>query len=266
VGSAPHLQLRRWTPASCVPASSVLPGADLSSGNANTLLSRYQGRCFRRGSPASAVLVDMAIATGLRDDPARIRASRCGHLARRDVPAGRTAIQFGQRRTDRWGPMTPVTTSASALPPNRKETRRWVPPWSPWRGAVPLQHREPPSNARILVGAIKAIHTPAWFSIESCMVYVLYAGFRSRSDRRVALAAGVVAGESLIFAASGFRCPLTQWAEGLLGAERGGVTDIYLPKWFAHNLPAIHVPLIALAVVLHARNLRRGKAAPVGQT
>ena len=103
--------------------------------------------------------------------------------------------------------------------------------------------------------AIKAIHTLAWFSIEACMMYVLYAGFARRSDRSVGVAAGVVAAETLIFAGNGFRCPLTQVAERL-GAERGSVTDIYLPRWFARNLPAIHVPLIGLAGLLHARNLR----------
>jgi hypothetical protein len=100
------------------------------------------------------------------------------------------------------------------------------------------------------------VHTLAWFSIESCMVYVLWAGFRRCSDRRAAIAAGVVAGETLIFAANGFRCPLTDVAERV-GAEHGSVTDIFLPRWFAHNLPAIHVPLIALAGYLHARTLRR---------
>jgi len=106
------------------------------------------------------------------------------------------------------------------------------------------------------LAALKLVHTFAWFSIESCMVYVLWAGFRRRSDRRVAVAAGVVATESLVFAANGFRCPLTQAAEHV-GAERGSVTDIYLPRWFARNLPAIHVPLIMLAGYLHGRNLRR---------
>jgi hypothetical protein len=53
----------------------------------------------------------------------------------------------------------------------------------------------------------------------------------------------VVAAESLIFAANGFRCPLTKLAVEF-GAARGGVTDIFLPRWFAHNLPAIHVPLL----------------------
>jgi hypothetical protein len=107
----------------------------------------------------------------------------------------------------------------------------------------------------VALALIKAIHTLALSSIEGCMVCVLYAGFARRSDRRAGIAAGVVAAESLIFAGNGFRCPLTQVAERL-GAERGSVTDIYLPRWFARNLPAIHVPLIGLAGFLHARNLR----------
>ncbi len=86
---------------------------------------------------------------------------------------------------------------------------------------------------------IKAAHTLAWFSIESCMAYVLYAGAARRTDRHAALAGAVVAGESLIFAANGFRCPLTQLAENF-GAADGSVTDIWLPRWFARNLPAIH--------------------------
>src|SRR2546426_10254776 len=102
-----------------------------------------------------------------------------------------------------------------------------------------------PRQPRAALAAVKFIHTLAWFSIESCMVYLLYSGFPRRSDRRAALAAAVVAGETLIFAANGFRCPLTGVAERL-GAERGSVTDIYLPQWFAHNLPAIHAPLIVL--------------------
>lgn len=102
---------------------------------------------------------------------------------------------------------------------------------------------------------IKVVHTLAWFSIESCMLYVLYAGFARRSDRRAAIAAGVVAGESLVHTANGFRCPLTGIAEHH-GAHRGSVTDLYLPQWLARNLPAIHAPLIVLAAFLHGRNLR----------
>jgi len=87
------------------------------------------------------------------------------------------------------------------------------------------------------------------------MAYVLYAGVARRSNRRAAVAGAVVVGESLIFVGNGLRCPLTQLAERI-GAEKGSVTDTYLPDWFARNLPALHVPLIVLAVLLHARNLR----------
>jgi len=46
----------------------------------------------------------------------------------------------------------------------------------------------------------------------------------------------VVATESLIFAGNGFRCPLTRIAERL-GAERGSVTDIYLPSGSPATFP-----------------------------
>lgn len=112
-----------------------------------------------------------------------------------------------------------------------------------------------PGHSNVALTTIKLAHTLAWFSIEACLVYVLYDGFVGRSDRRTVIATGVVGCESLNFAANRCRCPPTQLAERV-GATRGSVTDIYLPRWFAHNLPAIHVPLIVLAVYLHWRTLR----------
>lgn len=106
------------------------------------------------------------------------------------------------------------------------------------------------------LAAVKTVHTLAWFTIEASMVYVLYAGFRGHSDRRAGLAGAVVLAETAIFAGNGFHCPLTAVAKRL-GDPTGSVTDIYLPGWFARNLPAIHVPLIVLAVAVHWRNLRR---------
>jgi hypothetical protein len=84
------------------------------------------------------------------------------------------------------------------------------------------------------------------------MGYLLYAGIRRRWDRRTTVAALVVAGETLVFVGNGARCPLTGVAERM-GAVRGGVTDIFLPRWFAANLPKIHVPLLALALWLHVK-------------
>jgi hypothetical protein len=102
---------------------------------------------------------------------------------------------------------------------------------------------------------IRGVRTAAWFSIESCVGY-LWAGATGRSDRRAGAAAVVVAGECLVFAADGFRCPLTGLAERA-GATSGSVTDIYLPAWFARNLPAVHVPLLVLIGWLHVRALYR---------
>lgn len=136
------------------------------------------------------------------------------------------------------------------------QEKRRPPPWSPWRErAEPTAQLAQTPRSRSALVAIKAVHTLAWFSIESCMIYLLYAGVTKRSDRRAAIAGAVVGGESLIFVAGGFRCPLTSLAERL-GAERGSVTDVYLPRWFAHNLPAIHAPLLVLAAFLHLRNIR----------
>ena len=123
------------------------------------------------------------------------------------------------------------------------------------RRTAAIDASPPAPGSDAALRAIMVIHTAVWFSIEACMMYVLYAGFARRSDRRAGLAAGVVAAESLIFAGNGCRCSLTSVAERL-GIERGSVTDLYLPRWFARNLPAIHVPLICLAGFLHGRNLR----------
>ena len=95
---------------------------------------------------------------------------------------------------------------------------------------------KPRRRRQAVLTAVKLIHTLVWFSIESCMVYVLWAGFRRQSGRRAAIAAGVVATESLIFAANGFRCPLTEIAERV-GAERGSVTE-HLPSALVRPQPA----------------------------
>ena len=106
----------------------------------------------------------------------------------------------------------------------------------------------------MVLTAIKLIHTLAWFSIESCMAYVLWAGFMRRSTAAPLSLPPSSPARRWCSPQTGSGCPLTQIAERV-GAEHGAVTDIYLPRWFARNLPAIHVPLIVLAGYLHTRNL-----------
>ena len=83
-------------------------------------------------------------------------------------------------------------------------TRR-APPWSPWRprpDATPHGLAAQPRPG--VVAAIKTVHTLAWASIKSCVLYVLYAGFAGRTDKRVGIAGAVVVGESLVSLPTGF--------------------------------------------------------------
>jgi hypothetical protein len=105
--------------------------------------------------------------------------------------------------------------------------------------------------------ALRLVHTAIWVAVESCVIYLLASGWAGRTDRRAAWAAGIVGAETAVFLGNGARCPLTSLAEDL-GATHGSVTDIFLPRRLARNLPAIHVPLLLAAGYLHLRNsLRR---------
>ena len=89
----------------------------------------------------------------------------------------------------------------------------------------------PLSWSRSALVGVKAVHSLLYFFIECCMRYLIYAGLKGREDRRTAIAAGVVGGESLIFLGNRCRCPLTGLAENL-GAASGSVTDIYAASAF----------------------------------
>lgn len=111
----------------------------------------------------------------------------------------------------------------------------------------------PPSGA-FRLHAIRTIHTAIWATVEAAVGYLLFAGLTRRSNRLVTASAAIVTAEIIVFTTNGFSCPLTALAESE-GADSGSVTDIYLPPWLARNLPAIHVPLVALTLYLHRHRL-----------
>jgi hypothetical protein len=112
---------------------------------------------------------------------------------------------------------------------------------------------------RPLYVAVKVVHSAAFLILQSAILYLVYKGVRRQSDTKAAAAAVLVGAECAVYAGNGFRCPLTGLAEDL-GAERGAVTDIFLPGWLARNIANIYAPLYAVALLLHARNLRRRRA------
>jgi hypothetical protein len=122
----------------------------------------------------------------------------------------------------------------------------------------PLHRRGP---ERLALVAVKTVHTGAFFSIATSLCYFAYAGAARRSDRRAAVAAAVVTGEALLYAANGFRCPLTRLAQRL-GDDHPSVADIYLPSWTAAHIPHITAPMFTVALVLHTRNLVASRRRP----
>lgn len=108
------------------------------------------------------------------------------------------------------------------------------------------------------VVAVKAVHT-AIFAVElASILWLVVSGLLGRRDRSVAIAAGLVGAEAIVFVANDGVCPLTPLAERL-GAERGSVSDIFLPDVVARTIPIWSSALIALGAVLHARSLIRGQ-------
>jgi hypothetical protein len=121
--------------------------------------------------------------------------------------------------------------------------------------------RLPQAAHRPLYIVVKAVHSVAFFILQSAILYLLYKAIRGESDRHAGAAALLVGGECAIYAGNGFRCPLTGLAEEL-GAASGSVTDIFLPQWLARNIANIYGPTFAVALLLHARNLLRPGSIP----
>jgi hypothetical protein len=107
---------------------------------------------------------------------------------------------------------------------------------------------------RFALASIRAVHTLIFAVILACIGWLTWTGATGRRDRTVGLAAGLVAAEVVVWIANDRVCPLTPLAERL-GAERGSVSDIFLPDVMARTLPIWSSALLAVATVLHARPL-----------
>jgi hypothetical protein len=108
---------------------------------------------------------------------------------------------------------------------------------------------------RVALASIRAVHTLIFAVILACIGWLVLTGATGRRDRTVGLAAGLVAVEVAVWIANDRVCPLTPLAEQL-GAERGSVSDIFLPDVVARTLPIWSSALLAIAAVLHVRSAR----------
>ena len=102
---------------------------------------------------------------------------------------------------------------------------------------------------KLTIFHVKLIHTLIFWLLSACVLYVLYTGIADHITTWTWVAVGLVLLESVILAASGWTCPLTLLAERL-GAVRGSVTDIFLPRWFADRIFPICGTTYAVALLV----------------
>ncbi len=114
-------------------------------------------------------------------------------------------------------------------------------------------------SRRIGLASIRTVHTAIFSVVLACIGWLVGTGATGRRDRTVVLAAGIVSAESLVWLANDRICPLTPLAERL-GAERGSVSDIFLPDLLARTLPIWSSALLFVAALLHVRSGLRARA------
>jgi hypothetical protein len=102
--------------------------------------------------------------------------------------------------------------------------------------------------AKITILQIKLVHTVIFWILSACVLYALFSGVMGSITTWTWVAVGMVLLESVVLVASGWTCPLTLLAERL-GAARGSVTDIFLPKWFADRIFPVCGTMYVVALV-----------------
>ncbi|HCG29768.1 MAG TPA: hypothetical protein DEU95_08530 [Chloroflexi bacterium] len=108
-----------------------------------------------------------------------------------------------------------------------------------------------------VITAVKLAHTLIFLILSSLIVWFAWSGLRGRWSRRMGLALASVGVEAVVITTNGGRCPLTGIVEDL-GAERGTVSDIFLPRWAARRIPHISSSLVLLGLLgLAAHRLAR---------
>jgi len=108
----------------------------------------------------------------------------------------------------------------------------------------------------LLVTAVKVVHSAIFLANAVAIAHIFLAGLRGRPSRWTGPALAVALSESAVFAANGFRCPLTQVVKAQTGANVR-VTDLFLPRWFADRIPLIFTPPLVIGLLGLARTWRK---------
>jgi hypothetical protein len=98
---------------------------------------------------------------------------------------------------------------------------------------------------------VRTAHTAIYLVMASAVFVVLYGGVTGAHGRWLWAAAGLVALESLVFAGSGMKCPLTAIAVKY-GAGQDGLFDTFLPERVTRHTLQVFGPLMVLGFALLA--------------
>lgn len=96
---------------------------------------------------------------------------------------------------------------------------------------------------------IKVFHSLILWIMLVALGYLLYSGITNNLNNWTWLALALILVESAVLVVSGWKCPLTDWAERH-GAADGSVAQIFLPRWFADRMFLICGLLLALACII----------------
>jgi len=98
---------------------------------------------------------------------------------------------------------------------------------------------------------IKFIHSLIFWWQVACLAYLLYAGITGTFNIVVLIALVSILLNGLLLLLNKGVCPFTTLAENQ-GAEKGSVTDIFLPGFIARNVFRVTAPLFCGEVILLA--------------
>ncbi len=99
-----------------------------------------------------------------------------------------------------------------------------------------------------LMFSIQFTHTAIFFGLTASIFYLLYSAIANRLTRWTGIAFIALLMESAVMLFNNWQCPLRGWAEAL-GADRGSVTDIFLPRWLADRIFTLCTPLYAIGFI-----------------
>lgn len=123
---------------------------------------------------------------------------------------------------------------------------------------VPVANWMPVGWRAVAVTVIKGLHTVIFASVGGAILLFAWEGLRQRPGRPAAIAVGVALGETAIYVSNNQVCPLTPLAEEL-GAERGSVSDIFLPDWVGRRIPLFAGGAVLLGLALNGHALLRAR-------